>query len=676
MTTVDNRHIVNSHSSVGTIPVTGKNTSIKSEDGTVIVDEEIDSCEGEDYDEKKMLQVALVNSVMDKGGNSCSNGNVMAPLQETPGEMSPRSKARYALRKRRRPGEEAVIAPHMDAVVKTEPDSVADFLDIPNDPLNELQRLQDNSGVGSVSLQPIQLPVPVTTPIQTVREPLHAKTVPAPTHTDINIKLGQHQEVSTGATARGLQQPGIISKPLSTSQGLLPSTTVPIVQQNMQQHPIIKTNLTSTAKLSAAKKKAPRKRKSKTHKVATKTKVTERLSIPVPNPLLAATTPPPHPSINHCVRQDAAVISSSSVPCPLPVPSPLDVGSSIQVKGPKKAAYIPPFDPTKLTKVSQTSVARMEPPPIQTRTRVFSVDLDPSTFDFSDLSSITDGNMDKASADPVLPIFQSRDRAFSFEVFNFAGGDDLLPNPVNNTSMLQAPSLGPVPFEAPASRPRGDSIIFDPASFQDGGIHEKNALEKARLKDLVQVAPPQQPLPHPATQRRPSAPSGGGITGTYSTSQSSNPLPLMLPPGSSLSHASPLVASQSRLAHPVHSTTTSTSVNKSRSIPSNTTGGSRVVSSSRNTLTTSAQMATLPSSLSGGTASNAQSPPTFQMELLNKDGRIGIYLPEARRARIARFHAKRKMRIWRKRIKYDCRKKLADSRPRIKGRFVKRSDMD
>ena len=233
--------------------------------------------------------------------------------------------------------------------------------------------------------------------------------------------------------------------------------------------------------------------------------------------------------------------------------------------------------------------------------------------------------------------------------------------------MLQAPSLAPVSMEAPTRRPRGDSIIFDPSSFQEGGIHEKNALEKARLRDLLPAAPVPAPvMSHHTAQRRAPLPSGG-ITGTYSTSQSN--MPLMLPPGSTLNRASPLVSSQNRLQHQARIATGS----KSRTVPS---GGSRASTTGRNSMSNSVQIATLPSSLSAGAASNAQSPPTFQMELLNKDGRIGIYLPEARRLRIARFHAKRKMRIWRKRIKYDCRKKLADSRPRIKGRFVKRSDMD
>ena len=34
-------------------------------------------------------------------------------------------------------------------------------------------------------------------------------------------------------------------------------------------------------------------------------------------------------------------------------------------------------------------------------------------------------------------------------------------------------------------RPRGDSIIFDPVSFTDGGIHEENALQRLRQNSLT-----------------------------------------------------------------------------------------------------------------------------------------------------------------------------------------------
>jgi hypothetical protein len=353
MTTVDNHHIVNSHSSVGAIQVTDNGSSIKQSDAKVVVDEEIDSCEGEDYDEK-MFQVALVNSVMDTGGNG--NGIDEAP-EQAPGEMSPRSKARYALRKRRRPGDEATAAAPL----------ASDALELPNDPLNELQHVQDN-GAASISMPPIHLPPP--TPIHIQQEPPQHRPVPAPTQSTI-----PQQQQHIGITARGHSPPGTISKPPSSSPAFLPSITSIAPQQRRSNEiaPMssIKTNnIAFSGKPTNIKKKASRKRKVKPPKVTAKTKVAERLSIPVPNPLLAITSPT-HQSLNHSVlrgRQDT-VASTSLVPCPLSVPSPLDAVSSIGVMPFKKitTSYMPPFDPSKLTTMGH---------PVQNRTRVFSVDLD------------------------------------------------------------------------------------------------------------------------------------------------------------------------------------------------------------------------------------------------------------------------------------------------------------
>jgi hypothetical protein len=279
-----------------------------------------------------------------------------------------------------------------------------------------------------------------------------------------------------------------------------------------------------------------------------------------------------------------------------------------------------------------------------------------STFDFSDLGAITGGDIDNimdrpntSSADD-LQLFHGRDRAFSFEVFNFSG-DELLPAPVESSSTFPASALDTVDEHfGPRSRPRGDSIIFDPASFQDGGIHEKNALEKA-ASAVPSHTEAQNQMPAPAP-----VPSSSKARGRPRPAQSGG-------------RGRPSVANNGRnnhLAQPLMNQ--SSNNNALPAVPGTAAAAAAAANASGET-------ATLPSSLCDG-SNNPQSPATFQMDLLNKGGRIGIYLPDARRARIARFHAKRKMRIWRKRIKYDCRKKLADSRPRIKGRFVKRSDMD
>jgi hypothetical protein len=56
------------------------------------------------------------------------------------------------------------------------------------------------------------------------------------------------------------------------------------------------------------------------------------------------------------------------------------------------------------------------------------------------------------------------------------------------------------------------------------------------------------------------------------------------------------------------------------------------------------------------------------------EGWVGAYSPDSRRVRIERFMQKRNHRVWAKTVKYDVRKNFANSRLRVKGRFVKKED--
>ena len=56
------------------------------------------------------------------------------------------------------------------------------------------------------------------------------------------------------------------------------------------------------------------------------------------------------------------------------------------------------------------------------------------------------------------------------------------------------------------------------------------------------------------------------------------------------------------------------------------------------------------------------------------EGWVGAYSPDSREIRVKKFLEKRNHRVWVKKVKYDVRKNFADSRLRVKGRFVKKED--
>lgn len=69
------------------------------------------------------------------------------------------------------------------------------------------------------------------------------------------------------------------------------------------------------------------------------------------------------------------------------------------------------------------------------------------------------------------------------------------------------------------------------------------------------------------------------------------------------------------------------------------------------------------------------SPLTSETSSFEEAGfKIGRYSAEERKQRIHRYRKKRSERNFNKKIKYACRKTLADSRPRVRGRFARNED--
>ncbi|PIM99943.1 hypothetical protein CDL12_27554 [Handroanthus impetiginosus] len=62
--------------------------------------------------------------------------------------------------------------------------------------------------------------------------------------------------------------------------------------------------------------------------------------------------------------------------------------------------------------------------------------------------------------------------------------------------------------------------------------------------------------------------------------------------------------------------------------------------------------------------------------IIESMNRASPYSPEEKKERIERYRSKRNLRNFNKKIKYECRKTLADRRPRIRGRFARNDEIE
>ncbi|KAL4296359.1 hypothetical protein GQ457_12G029140 [Hibiscus cannabinus] len=78
-----------------------------------------------------------------------------------------------------------------------------------------------------------------------------------------------------------------------------------------------------------------------------------------------------------------------------------------------------------------------------------------------------------------------------------------------------------------------------------------------------------------------------------------------------------------------------------------------------------------------GRSRRAESPLSSESNaIIEGMSRACRYSPEEKKERIQRYRTKRNHRNFNKKIKYACRKTLADSRPRIRGRFIRNTETE
>jgi hypothetical protein len=368
--------------------------ALKHEEDTMLRDEEIDSCEGEDLDDQ-MLTVALVKSVVD--------GTNQQP--------------RYGLRKRRRPGDNSsTSSPESnsgkDVVKKIKPED-----DVPAISQDETSR--GDSAVGGKAevqakldtRQPIPTPpitkaspdkpaeqqdIPGTQVVkgEAAPPPLIKQEVPpdiqqasaggdtiAGTVTPkAEILLGQGSSVVSGQIATTIVKSEVIAA-LSPKAPVVAAPVAPSAL--IRKPPLAPVKIESKPVVAARPKKAP----------AAQTSTPRRAyASSVPTPLNPSVVTPklktaPSPAVEPTLKEEL-VPTSGAVPNPLSMGTPdppsavpsayaiTTVTNKTSVPYPLPSSVPCPLQPDAPDTPTEKKVTIAEPAVFQTRSRIFSVDLD------------------------------------------------------------------------------------------------------------------------------------------------------------------------------------------------------------------------------------------------------------------------------------------------------------